>query len=173
MNPSWLRLLSIGALALLPQFAHAQYSWIDEKGVRVFSDRPPPPGTPPNRILKAPRMPEPLPLESAAPAPAPMAAAPAKAAIPSDEPTPAWKRQEAEYRMRAAQLAELERKAEIEKKERRKAECAWARDAQRKLDTAHRLVLRKANGEDQYLSGEARDREQEKVQGILRDCPQG
>lgn len=35
--------------------AQAQYSWIDEKGVREFSDRPPPPGTPAEKILKAPR----------------------------------------------------------------------------------------------------------------------
>jgi hypothetical protein len=54
MNRRWLRLLCAGALALTSLLAHAQYSWLDDKGTRVFSDRPPPPGTPPSRILKAP-----------------------------------------------------------------------------------------------------------------------
>ncbi|MGB9108871.1 MAG: DUF4124 domain-containing protein, partial [Telluria sp.] len=55
MTPTWPRLLCAGALALTSLLAHAQYSWLDDKGSRVFSDRPPPPGTPPARILKAPR----------------------------------------------------------------------------------------------------------------------
>lgn len=58
----FLRVLGVAAL-LVAGFAHAQYSWIapyswiDEKGVRQLSDRPPPPGTPADKILKAPQMP--------------------------------------------------------------------------------------------------------------------
>ncbi|MFS2019205.1 DUF4124 domain-containing protein, partial [Massilia sp. CT11-108] len=46
-------LLLLAAFLAAP--AYAQYSWIDDHGTRVFSDRPPPPGTPPSRILKTPR----------------------------------------------------------------------------------------------------------------------
>lgn len=46
--------LAATLLLLASSLAHAQYSWIDEKGVRQFSDRPPPPGTPAEKILKAP-----------------------------------------------------------------------------------------------------------------------
>jgi hypothetical protein len=87
MNSRWLRLLCAGALALASVLAHAQYSWVDDKGLRVFSDRPPPPGTPSERILKAPRG-----LESTA-LPAPESAAPV---------IPEWKKREAEFRKRMA-----------------------------------------------------------------------
>jgi hypothetical protein len=42
-------------LLLACSLAHAQYSWIDTKGIRQFSDRPPPVDTPEAKILKVPR----------------------------------------------------------------------------------------------------------------------
>jgi hypothetical protein len=48
------RLLAPLLLLCAAGLAHAQYSWIDERGIRHLSDRPPPPGTPANQILKAP-----------------------------------------------------------------------------------------------------------------------
>jgi hypothetical protein len=50
-----LRYLIAIILLLAAGAANAQWSWIDDKGVRQLSDRPPPPGTPASRILKAPR----------------------------------------------------------------------------------------------------------------------
>lgn len=48
--------LFVGAGAIaLP--ALAQYAWLDARGVRQFSDRPPPPSVPDHRILKAPGKP--------------------------------------------------------------------------------------------------------------------
>ncbi|RYE66283.1 MAG: DUF4124 domain-containing protein, partial [Oxalobacteraceae bacterium] len=55
MTRHWRRACLTGALMLLAQLAHAQYSWLDDKGTRVFSDRPPPSGTPAARILQMPR----------------------------------------------------------------------------------------------------------------------
>jgi hypothetical protein len=92
MNPQWLRLLCAGALALTSLLAHAQYSWIDDKGLRVFSDRRPPPGTPLERILKAPAGLESLALPAAAAA-APTAAEPE---------IPEWKKRDEEFRKRLA-----------------------------------------------------------------------
>ena len=43
----------LAALAAAPQ-ARAQYVWIDDKGLKQLSDRPPPPNVPAKRILKAP-----------------------------------------------------------------------------------------------------------------------
>src|SRR5437763_5056820 len=103
MNRLSLRPALVGTLMLLaqlaPQCAHAQYSWLDANGTRVFSDRPPPPGIPPSRILKAPRRPDAAPVDavtgvtpSTAPAPAP---------TPADKPKPpTLAEREAEYRKR-------------------------------------------------------------------------
>jgi hypothetical protein len=42
-------------LATLPALSHAQYMWLDEKGLKQLSDQPPPLSVPQNRILKQPR----------------------------------------------------------------------------------------------------------------------
>src|SRR5439155_10428325 len=102
------RLVVAGALLLLaqfaPQLAHAQYSWLDDKGTRVFSDRPPPPGTPAGRILKAPHRSE---ADSAAPAAPPPG--------PTEAPKqPSLAEREADYRKRQAQRQADEKKAQDE-----------------------------------------------------------
>jgi hypothetical protein len=158
MKHSWLRLLPIGAL-LLCQLVHAQYSWIDDKGARVFSDRPPPPGTPAARILKAPRGFESA--QAAADAPAPAAAAPI---------VPDWKKREADYRERNAKLAKDTREAETQAKPERDAQCAWARDAQKQLGTARRLEWKNQKGELEYISDEDRARELARVKQVLSGC---
>src|SRR5438093_1425528 len=90
MNRFSLRPVLAGALMLLaqlaPQCAHAQYSWLDANGTRVFSDRPPPPGIPPSRILKAPHRPDAAPVDTV-PAVMP-STAPAAAPAPADKPKP-------------------------------------------------------------------------------------
>ena len=86
MTRTWLHLcraavLGLPLLAALP--AHAQYSWVDEHGTRVFSDQPPPPNVPAKRILKAPRVVSPYAEVLAAPeAAAPADKAPADGAAP-------------------------------------------------------------------------------------------
>lgn len=157
MNQTWLRLLSIGAFALLPQFAHAQYSWIDEKGARVFSDRPPPPGTPPSRILKTPRGLEP-------------ASAPAPGAPAGQPSTPGWMEREADYRKRAAKRAKEEEDA-VAANKARTAECDAARAEQAGLNSGVRLVRIDKNGERDYVSDEERAQRLEKARRTLAHCP--
>jgi Domain of unknown function (DUF4124) len=157
MNRQWLRLLCACTLGLSTLPAHAQYSWIDEKGARVFSDRPPPPGTPPGRILKMPRGMEP-------------ASAPAAAPADADAGTPDWKRREADYRERSAKREKEEREAEAKRRQDHDAECVWARGAQKQLANARRLEWKNKKGEPEFISDEDRAREQERVQRILSRC---
>jgi hypothetical protein len=157
----WLRPLCACALALTSLLAHAQYSWIDDHGVRVFSDRPPPPGTPPGRILKTPRGLEP----AAEPA---SAAAPAASGTPA--PAPDWKVREAEFRERSARRDKEERELEAQRRKDRDAECSWARGAQRELTIARRLEWKNSKGEPELMSDADRARELEKVQRILPGC---
>lgn len=55
MNQRITRLVLATALIACSSLAQAQWMWVNEKGVKQLSDQPPPPGTPANRILKAPR----------------------------------------------------------------------------------------------------------------------
>jgi hypothetical protein len=159
MNARWLRLLCAGALALssltsLP--AHAQYSWIDDKGSRVFSDRPPPPGTPPSRILKTPG------------GVAPAAALPVAGA----EAVPDWKLREEDYKKRSevrAKEEETERVAAARRRSEHSAECEWARSAMVQLDR-RRLEWTNKQGKREFMSEEDRNSERQRAQKILQSC---
>jgi hypothetical protein len=171
MNARWLRLLCAGALTLssltsLP--AHAQYSWIDDKGSRVFSDRPPPPGTPPSRILKAPGG-----VAPAAPLPAASAEAGTGAgAGAANAAVPDWKLREEDYRKRSevrAKEEETERVAAAKRKSEHSAECEWARGAMVQLDR-RRLEWTNKQGKREFMSEEDRNSERQRAQKILQSC---
>jgi hypothetical protein len=176
MNARWLRLLCAGALtltSLTSLLAHAQYSWIDDKGSRVFSDRPPPPGTPPSRILKSPGV-----LAPAAPLPAAGAGADAgtsagtgagaaKAAVPD------WKLREEDYRQRSearAKEEETERVAAAKRKDEHASDCEWARGAMTQLDRTRRLEWTNKQGKRELMSDADRDAERARTQKILQSC---
>jgi flagellar biosynthesis GTPase FlhF len=171
MNRLSLRPALVGALMLLaqlaPQFAHAQYSWLDANGTRVFSDRPPPPGTPPGRILKAPRR-----FESAALDAAPAAANDA-APAPADKPKqPSLAEREADYRKRQIERQADEKKAQDEaaRKAAQQAMCANARQEERQLASGMRISEMGADGERGYISDEDRARRLARAREALADC---
>jgi hypothetical protein len=172
MNVRWLRLLCAGALtlsSLTSLLAHAQYSWIDDKGSRVFSDRPPPPGTPPSHILKSPGG-----LAPAAPLPAAGAgsdagtsAGAAKAAVPD------WKLREEDYKKRSevrAKEEEAERVAAARNRSEHAAECEWARGTITQLDRVRRLEWTNKQGKREVMSDEDRNAERARAQKILQSC---
>ena len=149
-------LLLLAALVAAPAFA--QYSWIDDHGTRVFSDRPPPPGTPPSRILKAPR--------GAAPADA----APAETAKPA---VPTLADRDADFRKRAAERDADERKAAEES--RRKADnaeqCAAARRSEAVLASGVRVADMDDKGERVFVTDEEKARRLAQVRRVLAGCP--
>jgi hypothetical protein len=165
------RLACAGALMLLaqlaPPLAHAQYSWLDDKGTRVFSDRPPPPGTPPNRILKAPHRLEPAPDN-----PAPTAAVDA-ASTPLAKPgQPSLAEREADYRKRQTARQEADKKAQEEAGRRaaQQQQCANARQEERQLASGMRISEMGANGERGYISDEERAGRLARARAALSDC---
>lgn len=173
------RLLCAGALMLLAPLAHAQYSWIDEKGVRVFSDRAPPPGTPASRILQMPRQPGAASSQSAAAAPAPAAAStptavPAAATPPAaGKPAPhSLAEQEADYRKRTAERENDERKAA--EASRKKAElatqCDAVRRSERTLASGTRVAEVNEKGEQVFLSDAERARRLAQARSTLAGC---
>src|SRR4051794_11159333 len=102
--------------------AFAQWQWIDKDGRKVFSDQPPPPGTPSDKILKRPSN-RPAELE-------PEATRAAVPAVPAG-PKLTGKETELEAKRKVASAAEADKKkAADEEHARVKADnCARAKTA--------------------------------------------
>jgi len=150
----------LGAMLLASAFVHAQYAWIDEKGVRQYSDQPPPTSTPDAKILKTPR-------GMARPAPEPAAPAAAPAAATKAAPTLAER--EADYKKRQAASSESDKKAATEKKaaDGKRASCDAAAQNKVQLDTGRRL--RTGAGGD-VMTEQDKAQERSVIAAVLKDC---
>ena len=141
----------MGALLLASAFAHAQYAWIDEKGVRHYSDQPPPTNTPDAKILKVPRG----------------LANPASTAEPA-APAPTVAEREADYTKRQVQAADSAKKAAAEKQvaDARQARCTTAAQNKAKLTGGGRILTDK----NTEMSAADRARELATANTILTEC---
>jgi hypothetical protein len=150
--------------------AHAQYSWIDDHGTRVFSDRPPPPGTPASRILQAPRAPTAASLYGL-PAPAAPATAETKAEAAKPQP-PTLAERDADFRKRTAQRDADERKAadEAQRKTDLAEQCAAARRNEAALTSGERMADMDDKGERAFLSDDEKARRLVQVRRFLAGC---
>lgn len=159
-RPALAALLLLGAGA-----AHAQYVWIGPNGTRQYSDRPPPPGTPASKIVKAPGRPTPTPPAPEAPADSVEPATQAKA-------PPTLAEREAAYRERSKLRDEDERKRQDEaNRERRLAEhCAAARETQAQLDSGIRISRIGADGQKTYMTDDEKAARGAQVRRALQEC---
>lgn len=146
------RLACMLAFAALP--ALAQHVWLDEKGVKQYSDQPPPAGTPASRILQSPGA---------------RAAGPATAPAPGG---PTLAERNADFEKRRIERAEREQKeaeqAALEKE--KKSNCEQARAYGRALSNGGRIARTDANGERSYLTDAQRAEETARVQRVLEQC---
>jgi hypothetical protein len=160
-----LQLLHLATAALMtlsvPGAAFAQYVWFDEKGVKQYSDMPPPPSVPTSRIIK----------QSAQSAAEPPSAAITGTTTPAPrEMTTAEKN--AEFRKRRAEQAEKEKKAAAKslKAAEKAKSCERARNYDNLLTSGERIVRTDKNGERSFLSDEQRNRELREVKRMLDAC---
>lgn len=161
MTRSSMRLAFASALMLLAQLAHAQYAWIDDKGTRVFSDRPPPPGTPAGRILKAPHRGDTL------------DNAPAAAPAGGDKPKPPdladreadYKKRQAEQQANAA-AAQVDAQAKAMKQDA----CNMVKTRLAELSSGARIKQVDAKGEVGYMSDADRARSIAKGRELAAQC---
>ena len=158
----------LGAAALgCSGLAFAQWKWIDANGVTQFSDRPPPPTVPENRILLRPEG---------------SSAATVRRAVREPEPAPADNSAASQMDDEARRLEDIRRQQEAEA-ERLRAEqerldaakraqaCADARRNLETLDTGIRIRMLDDKGEFYYLNDEQRaQRRQEAQQRINEFC---
>jgi hypothetical protein len=168
MNTSHpVRLLAATALLAFASLAQAQYMWIDEKGLKQFSDRAPPASVPLKNILKAPGG---VPSAANTPAEAPTATAAPAAAKLKEAPTLAERN--ADYNKRAKETAERDEKAKQEQQAKSdKAEnCERARATRQTIDSGVRISHTEKNGERGIMSDEQRAAEAKKVDKVLAGC---
>jgi len=173
MNQRITRLALATALIACTSFAQAQWMWVNEKGVKQLSDQPPPPGTPANKILKAPRgtgMPD-LRKEAAA-APAEGEEAPADEAK-APKPPPTLAERNADFNKRQKEAAEKATKAAEESKREteRKKYCSEAKKNQSLLESGARISDTDAKGERTFMTDEARAKQiKEQRDSIASNC---
>ncbi|WP_343731304.1 DUF4124 domain-containing protein [Duganella sp.] len=162
MNPRH-QLWAVLLLAASP-LALAQYMWLDEKGVKQFSDRPPPPNVPEKRILKAPGKPLFNPN-------APAEAEPA-AGAPAAKPAPTLAERNTDFNKRKAEAAEAEKQAaaNAQRKADEAANCNAARQNQQALDQGLRLSTYDKNGERGYMNDQQREELRKNTQKVLAEC---
>jgi hypothetical protein len=155
--------------------AHAQYVWLDEKGVKQFSDQPPPPNVPKNRILKAPNSkPAASPVADGAdttPAETPPLSSNTSAASASSGP-PTLAERNAEFAKRKKDQADKEKKAAEESaiQEIKKKNCIAARENQRALESGVRITQVGKNGEREFMNDEQRAKAAQENKRGLEEC---
>jgi hypothetical protein len=134
--------------------ALAQHVWLDEKGVKQYSDQPAPAGVPARRVL-----------QSAAPRPA----------APQESSGPTLAERNAEFEKRRIEKAERESK-EIDQarlEQERSRNCEQARAYSRALANGDRVSRVDANGERSYLTDAQRAQEAAQARKILEQCKAG
>lgn len=155
--------------------ALAQFVWLNEKGVKQYSDMPPPTSVPRSRILKSPNVvSSPAANELAVP-PAADVAAPASstAATGAKRATPlTTAERNADYTKRKMDEAEQAKKTADASKlaADKKANCERARSYSRSLEDGTRIANTDKNGERSYLTDEQRAQEVRNAQRVIADC---
>ena len=150
------------ALFCCAGIAQAQFVWIAPNGTRQYSDQPPPAGTPPSKILKAPGR---APIQEGPP---PEATAPA---VAKPKATTLAER-EADYRKRAEQRVEAERKAQDEARQAtaRREYCDEMRNSKRMFEAGARVAAVGSDGKQRFLDDGERAQRAAAIDKALADC---
>jgi hypothetical protein len=152
--------------------AHAQYVWLNEQGVKQFSDMPPPASVPKSRVLKSPG--GDLPSRFAAGGtPKDRESRDSAATAPASEKAPmSLAEKNAEFQKRRMEQATREKKAADEERlaSEKAKNCDQARSYQQALLSGERIARRDKNGERSFMTDEQREQETREAQRILADC---
>ena len=150
--------------------AGAQYVWIDAKGHKNFSDKPPPPAVPLDKILRAP-----TPIidkieivDPNAPKPAPAPAAP----VAEKPAAPTLAERNADFKKRQLEKAEAEAKAREEavRRAQQADSCMAARQSLAQLESGERIRVHGANGEPAFMSDNERAAAIDRTRRSLANC---
>lgn len=172
------------ALLLSAGLAQAQFVWIDPKGIRHYSDQPPPPGTPPSRVLKAPGVPAISLQLAAAPTTSAKGAPPAATTAPAGTPVqpadkaekpkgpPTLAEREADFRKRQKDSQEAEQKAQEQARASadKTEHCNEVRKAKLMYDSGIRVAEVGLDGQKRYLTDAERAQRSARANAMAADC---
>ncbi len=144
--------------------ASAQYVWTDERGVKQFSDAPPPASVPKSRILREPGKSQRSPAHETPTANATTDTA-AKPPLTTAE-------RNAEFQKRKMEREEKEKKeADLAKQTADRAKnCDRAQTYQKSLESGTRIASTDKNGERSIMGDDDRAREMRENRRLLDGC---
>ncbi len=152
----------LATLLAISSSALAQYVWLDEKGNKQFSDQPPPPSVPKNKIVRSAGMS--MDTQQAAPA------SDGKADIKQPE---SLAEKELAYKKQHDAMAAKEKKdaEEASNAQKKKDNCRRLQEYKRTLDSGQRMSQTDAKGNKVYINDESRAKLQsEATQNLSSEC---
>jgi hypothetical protein len=184
MSKLLLKTIVIGAIcALCTQLALAQYVWINENGVKHYSDKPPPSGTNKNKIIKGLQA---QPITSKAASSSNNTDGNATPNVnsnvnqdpnkPAETPRQLMQKkiaaQEEEFAKYKKSRDEEEKKEQEEREQKLEKEknCNRALSYKQSLEMAGSISIVNKKGEREFLSDENRKKELEDAQKVLKEC---
>ncbi|MGV3743055.1 MAG: DUF4124 domain-containing protein [Burkholderiaceae bacterium] len=171
LHRSTICILTVTAL-LAASHASAHYVWLNDKGVKQYSDLPPPSSVPDSRILKYPGRSIAPPSDSIADTAQETATDGAGKAPEKTKQPLTIAEKNAEFQKRKMEQAEKDKKAaEQQQQAAEKAKnCERAQAYQRSLESGERLARADKNGERYYLSDQQRSQEIQENKRFLDTC---
>lgn len=176
MKTLMMRNLVLALLCSVAMTAFAQWTWVDNDGRKVFSDRPPPPEVAEAKILRRP--------DGVRAAPAAKPPATGAAVDPADQAQPAKLAASAEAKPTAAdkEMADKLKKAEAAEAARKQAEqyrvaaakadnCERAKQSKTTYASGVPIARINAKGERELMDEAARNAETQRIERIIAtDC---
>jgi hypothetical protein len=154
------------AASLISTQALAQWQWVDSSGRKVFSDTPPPAGTPDKSILKRPGAAISLPSAESS---TETAAAPASTAAPAAPKLNTADRELEAKKKQAEEAEQAKNKAEADRIAKARADnCERANRAKATMDSGIRIATTNAKGEREIMDDKARAAENKRLDEAVR-----
>lgn len=152
---------------LLSQSVMAQYIWLNEKGVKQYSDTPPPKSVPRDKIIKTPFGNA----RAASAAPAENTSTTSASNPKLEKPVTIASKNE-DFNKRKLAKEEAEKKSADEKQQNadKAKNCERAKSYKQSLDEGMLIMSRDKNGERIPLDEAQRAREMADVKKVLADC---
>ncbi|WMW78936.1 DUF4124 domain-containing protein [Undibacterium cyanobacteriorum] len=149
--------------------AFAQYVWVNDKGIKQFSDVPPPKGTPKDRILKAPGVRNQVAEDKNANV---SNADAGKNEIEKLQKPETLASKNEDYNKRKIAREESEKKAAQEQQanQEKQKNCGRAKAYQQSIESGMPILTRNQSGERVILDETQRSQELAEAKKILTDC---
>lgn len=167
MRVSGLKRLTVAILlASCAGTAWSQYIWLNDKGIKQYSDIPPPASVPDSKIIKSPKG-------------AAVASSVAKADAETADLSEATKKtpetiaeKNADFNKRKTEREKKDKEAEQNAKHAadKKKACEQASNYKRALDSGQRISRTDQSGERAFLSDEDRAQETKNNNRVLNEC---